>query len=484
MLDRVFRTASEKYDAILLDIDSCYRRGQPVLVGTTSIEQNEHLSRLLTAANLPHAVLNAKQHDREADIIAQAGKLHAITIATNMAGRGTDIILGGNLSRELAQIRQDISLSDTEKQAKLEQLQLTWKAAHASVLAAGGLHIIGTERHESRRVDNQLRGRSGRQGDVGSSRFYLSLEDPLLRIFAAARVATIMDKLQVAEGEAIEHVWVSRAIENAQHNVEARNFEMRKQLLEYDDVASAQRKIIYAQRDLVLTSDSLSELLTLMREEVLRNVIEEYAPVDSMVEQWDVMGLTKVLTLDFKLNAPVQTWLEEDSTLGQSGLVAKCITLANETYEAKVSMVGSAGMHQFEQTMLLNAIDTHWRDQLAGLAYLREGINLRTYAQKNPMQEYKKEAFMLYSDMLSMIRLDAVQVTLGTQLRSVAEIPADLVEHIGNLEFKHQTPVGVPGDPHLSTEKPVNFTNVPRNAACPCGSGNKFKACHGKLKAR
>ena len=485
-MDQVFRTAREKYQAIIQDISDCYQRGQPVLVGTTSIENNEYLSGLLKAAKLPHEVLNAKQHAREAEIIAQAGQPKAITIATNMAGRGTDIVLGGSIEREMEAIRIDAALSSADKQNRLEALKNDWQTVHEDVLAAGGLHIIGTERHESRRVDNQLRGRSGRQGDAGSSRFYLSLEDPLLRIFASDRVGAIMDKLKMPEGEAIEHPWVTRAIENAQRKVEARNFDMRKQLLEYDDVSNDQRKVIYQQRNELLETQDVSETITAMREDVLHQVINEYVMPNSMAEQWDIAGLERTLVGEFQLTLPLQEWLDQDGKLDEAGLHDRILTAANGIYASKVEGVGKVGMHHFERAVMLQNIDTHWREHLAALDHLRQGIHLRGYAQKNPKQEYKREAFDLFSTMLETIKREVTQISLTVQLRSEADVEAiDAPASLANIEYHHAgydevlageaLPLGV-----IEAAPPL-YKNVGRNDMCPCGSGKKFKYCHGKL---
>ncbi|MHB1655724.1 MAG: preprotein translocase subunit SecA [Burkholderiales bacterium] len=485
-MDQVFRTAREKYQAIIQDIADCHQRGQPVLVGTTSIESNEYLSSLLKKAKLPHEVLNAKQHAREAEIIAQAGKLRAITIATNMAGRGTDIVLGGSIERELEAIRLDESLSETQKKTQVDQLKNTWQKVHEEVLAVGGLHIIGTERHESRRVDNQLRGRAGRQGDAGSSRFYLSLEDPLLRIFASDRVGAIMDKLKMPEGEAIEHPWVTRAIENAQRKVEARNFDMRKQLLEYDDVSNDQRKVIYQQRNELLETEDVSETISAMRADVLRSVIAEYIVPGSMEEQWDVAGLERTLSGEFQLDMPVQQWLDEDGKLDEHGLYERVIATADSIYKGKVEAVGTSGMHHFERAIMLQNIDTNWREHLSALDHLRQGIHLRGYAQKNPKQEYKREAFDLFSAMLETIKREVTEISLAVQLRSEAD--AETIEAPAvpvNIEYHHAGYDEVLGGGDTAASAPHtpvrSHKDVGRNDPCPCGSGKKYKYCHGKL---
>jgi len=488
-MDQVFRTAGEKYQAILNDIKDCYERGQPVLVGTTSIENNEYLSSLLKKAKLPHEVLNAKQHAREAEIIAQAGKPKAVTIATNMAGRGTDIVLGGSIEKELEAIRLDESLSDSIKQTRTQMIKTEWQPLHDAVLAAGGLHIIGTERHESRRVDNQLRGRSGRQGDAGSSRFYLSLEDPLLRIFASDRVASIMNRLKMPEGEAIEHIWVTRAIENAQRKVEARNFDMRKQLLEYDDVSNDQRQVIYQQRNELLESEDISETIDAMRTDVLNSIVGEYVQAGSMAEQWDVAGLERALAAEFQLQLPLQEWLEQDSKLDEDGLRERIVTEANARYQDKVTQVGEPVIRHFERAIMLQNVDSHWREHLAALDHLRQGIHLRGYAQKNPKQEYKREAFELFSALLEAIKREVTQTTATVQIRSEQEVEAvETVAPLANVEYQHadyrEDFAGDQAD-HVDEHAPAvpirNEDKVGRNDPCPCGSGKKYKQCHGKL---
>ncbi|MHB1174523.1 MAG: preprotein translocase subunit SecA [Sulfuriferula sp.] len=488
-MDQVFRTAGEKYQAILNDIKDCYERGQPVLVGTTSIENNEYLSSLLKKARLPHEVLNAKQHAREAEIIAQAGKPKAITIATNMAGRGTDIVLGGSIEKELEAIRLDESLSDSIKQTRTQMIKTEWQPLHDAVLAAGGLHIIGTERHESRRVDNQLRGRSGRQGDAGSSRFYLSLEDPLLRIFASDRVASIMNRLKMPEGEAIEHIWVTRAIENAQRKVEARNFDMRKQLLEYDDVSNDQRQVIYQQRNELLESEDISETIHAMRTDVLNSIVGEYVQAGSMAEQWDVAGLERALAAEFQLQLPLQELLEQDSKLDEDGLRERIVAEANARYQDKVTQVGEPVIRHFERAIMLQNVDSHWREHLAALDHLRQGIHLRGYAQKNPKQEYKREAFELFSALLEAIKREVTQTTATVQIRSEQEVEAvETVTPLANVEYQHadfkEDFAGNQAD-HVVEHAPAvpirNEDKVGRNDPCPCGSGKKYKQCHGKL---
>ena len=476
-MDQVFRSAREKYQAILNDIADCHKRGQPVLVGTTSIENNEYLSGLLKQAKIPHEVLNAKQHAREAEIIAQAGQTGAVTIATNMAGRGTDIVLGGNIERDIDAIRQNEDLNDTQKDFQITQLKQAWQKRHDTVLSAGGLHIIGTERHESRRVDNQLRGRAGRQGDPGSSRFYLSLEDPLLRIFAADRVARMMDMLKMPDGEAIEHSMVTRAIENAQRKVEARNFDMRKQLLEYDDVANEQRKVIYEQRNDLLASQDIHETIDAMRADVLQELMAAHIAPGSMEEEWDVTGLEHALKTEFQLDMPITQWLEQDKKLDESGLRERLITHAADIARQRNESVGTTAAHHFERAMMLQSIDSHWREHLAALDLLRQGIHLRGYAQKNPKQEYKREAFDLFSIMLQGIRHEVTQILLTVSLQSEADSEIlDEPETIDNLQFSH------PGYDAISeNDLTATLPAAGRNDPCPCGSGKKYKHCHGKL---
>ena len=488
-MDKVYLTANEKYQAVIADVMDCYKRGQPVLVGTTSIENSELLSGLLDRQKLPHQVLNAKQHEREAEIVAQAGQPKMVTIATNMAGRGTDIVLGGNLEKQLDLVKDDETLDEATKAQRIAQLKLDWKTLHEQVLKSGGLHIIGTERHESRRVDNQLRGRSGRQGDPGSSCFYLSLEDPLLRIFASDRVAAIMNKFKLPEGEAIEHVWVTRAIENAQRKVEARNFDMRKQILEYDDVANDQRKVIYQQRTELLESDNISETITAMRNSVLDDVISLYIVPESMEEQWDVPGLEKLLAADFRLELPLTNWLEEDNHLNEAGLRAKVGEVADQSYQAKVGAVGADIMHHYERAIMLQSMDLHWREHLSALDHLRQGIHLRGYAQKNPKQEYKREAFELFSTMLDVIKREVTQVLMTVQVRSEAEVEtveaAPVAENVQYHHANYEEALGQSADSGSADDEHQPFVRgerkVGRNDACPCGSGKKYKQCHGKL---
>jgi preprotein translocase subunit SecA len=490
-MDQVFRTANEKYQAVINDIKACQEHGQPVLVGTTSIESSELLSKMLTQAKLQHEVLNAKQHAREAEIVAQAGRPGAITIATNMAGRGTDIVLGGSIERDIHAIRNDENLSAEEKAARIAARKAEWQPVHEQVLANGGLHIIGTERHESRRVDNQLRGRAGRQGDPGSSRFFLSLEDPLLRIFASDRVASIMERLKMPEGEAIEHPWVTRAIENAQRKVEARNFDIRKQLLEYDDVSNDQRKVIYAQRNELLETDDISDTIRAMREDVISQTFGMYIPHQSMEEQWDVPGLEKALQAELQLQLPLAQWLEEDSKLGEEGLLKRVMEAAHSQYQAKLDQVGAGVLHHFERAVMLQSMDTHWREHLAALDHLRQGIHLRGYAQKNPKQEYKREAFELFSALLERIKAEVTQITMTVQVKSEEDVAAveDQLPAPDNVQYHHAEYDEALGQTEEDTEegdeKHEPFVRagdkVGRNDPCPCGSGKKYKQCHGKL---
>jgi preprotein translocase subunit SecA len=485
--DRVYRTADEKWKAVIDDIRDCHQRGQPVLVGTTSIEVNEFLSGLLAKEKLPHQVLNAKQHAHEAQVIAQAGLPGGVTIATNMAGRGTDIVLGGSIAKEIDVVQQDASLIAAEKTARVDAIKAAWKPLHAAVLAAGGLHIIGTERHESRRVDNQLRGRSGRQGDPGSSRFYLSLDDPLLRIFGGERLKMIMEKLKMPEGEAIEHAMVNRSLESAQRKVEQRNFDIRKQLLEYDDVANDQRRVIYQQRNELLETDDVSEGIFAMRAQVLNDAINPHIPPGSMAEQWDVAGLESALAGEFLLECPAQQWLAADERLDETGVRERIVETANQSYAAKVEQVGAENMRQFERSMLLQSLDSHWREHLAAMDHLRQGIHLRGYAAKNPKQEYKREAFELFERMLETISREVVQVTLTVQIRSEADVEAvEPQDMLSNVQYQHADydealAAAATAEPGGAVPIERQFAKVGRNDPCPCGSGKKFKHCHGKL---
>ncbi len=483
-MDKVYRTAREKYNAVIEDIKECQGRGQPVLVGTTSIENSELIAELLIKAKLEHQVLNAKQHEREAHIIVQAGRPGVITIATNMAGRGTDIVLGGNPEPEIDLVRADESLSAAEKQAKIATIKAEWQLRHDAVLAAGGLHIIGTERHESRRVDNQLRGRSGRQGDTGSSRFYLSLEDQLLRIFASDRVSAIMERLKMPEGEAIEHPWVTRAIENAQRKVEGRNFDIRKQLLEYDDVANDQRKVIYEQRNELLEVTDVGETISAMRHDVIDNMVSTYVPPGSVEEQWDVASLEKVLQGEFNLQLPLQKMLEESPDLHEETLRETIQNAAEEAYAGKEEMAGADTMRQFERAVMLQSLDNHWREHLAGLDHLRQGIHLRSYAQKNPKQEYKREAFELFGALLDTVKHEVTQVTMQVQVKNAADLEAvEKPTELENVQYQHTDYDEALASSESEDGAPFEREGVKigRNDPCPCGSGQKYKQCHGKL---
>ncbi|MBI2312754.1 MAG: preprotein translocase subunit SecA [Betaproteobacteria bacterium] len=489
-MDQVYRTSREKYQAVIDDIRDCYERGQPVLVGTTSIETNEFLSGLLAKEALPHQVLNAKQHAREAEIVVQAGRPKAITIATNMAGRGTDIVLGGNPSPEINRVEADEALDPGARAAQIAEVRTDWQRLHNQVVSLGGLHIIGTERHESRRIDNQLRGRAGRQGDPGSSRFYLSLEDSLLRIFASDRVASIMDRLKMPEGEAIEHPWVTRAIENAQRKVEARNFDIRKQLLEYDDVANDQRKVIYQQRNELLEATDISDTITAMREAVLTDLITQHIPPGSMEEQWGVATLEKALAAEYHLQLPIRDWLDKEPELHEETVKGRVLEAGKAHYEGKVDLVGGEIMHQYERAVMLQSLDTHWREHLAALDYLRQGIHLRGYAQKNPKQEYKREAFELFSELLERIKREVTQILMTVQIRSAEEVEAvEAPAAPGNVQYHHADyaeALTEDADADVAVAEKVqpfvrHGQKVGRNDPCPCGSGKKYKHCHGKL---
>ncbi len=483
--DQVFKTDAEKFNAILNDIRDCHQRGQPVLVGTTSIENSELLSGLLRQAKLPHEVLNAKQHAREAEIVAEAGKPGHITIATNMAGRGTDIVLGGSVEKQIDLIRADESLNEAEKAARVEQVRAEWKPLNEQVKAAGGLRIIGTERHESRRIDNQLRGRAGRQGDPGSSRFYLSLEDPLMRIFAGERVRAIMERLKLPEGEPIEAGMVTRSIETAQRKVEGRNFDIRKQLLEYDDVANDQRKVLYAQRNDVLEANSISESVNNLRDAAAADLFRNYVPAESVEEQWDIPGLQQALLSDWQLHLPLVDMLEAEPNLTDEDLLERVLQAAREVYDGKIALVGQESWSQFERSIMLQSIDTHWREHLSALDYLRQGIHLRGYAQKNPKQEYKREAFQLFSGMLDRIRDDVVRVLMTVRVQSAEQVEQAEAEaaqpHVQNVQYHHADEV--PQEAASGGQEPTRnvVPKVGRNDPCPCGSGKKYKQCHGKL---
>jgi preprotein translocase subunit SecA len=494
--DQVYKTAQEKYNAMLADIKDCYERGQPVLVGTTSIENSELLSSILTKAKLPHNVLNAKQHAREAEIVAQAGRPKMITIATNMAGRGTDIVLGGNVEKQIQIIEVDEQVDSAEKQSKAQKLREEWQSLHDHVVAAGGLHIIGTERHESRRVDNQLRGRSGRQGDPGSSRFYLSLDDPLLRIFAGDRVRAIMDRLKMPEGEPIEAGIVSRSIESAQRKVEARNFDIRKQLLEYDDVANDQRKVIYQQRNELLEAQDVSELIASLRKGVFTDMFRTYVPEDSLEEQWDIKGLEAALSNEWQIEVPLANMLETEPDLTDDDLLERVLKAVEDAYGAKVAIIGKEGFAGFERSVMLQSIDSHWREHLAALDHLRQGIHLRGYAQQNPKQEYKREAFELFGQMLDLIKNEVVRIVMTVRIQSREEIDAAEAQlahsQVENVHYQHAdfNPEAAPEELLAPTASPEEARQQPmvnavpkvgRNDPCPCGSGKKYKQCHGKL---
>ncbi len=480
--DLVYRTGAEKWQAVIADLRDCHQRGQPVLVGTTSIESNEFLSALLKQEGLPHQVLNAKQHEQEAHVVTQAGLPGAITIATNMAGRGTDIVLGGNINKELDQLAND--------PAALEARKAEWQTLHNAVLAAGGLHIIGTERHESRRVDNQLRGRAGRQGDAGSSRFYLSLEDPLMRIFGGDRLGAIMARLNMPEGEAIEHAMVNRSLESAQRKVEQRNFDIRKQLLEYDDVANDQRKVIYQQRNELLEVQDVSAGIRGMREQVLSALFTLHVPAGSLVEQWDLAGLETALKGEYLLDLPLQAWIAGDDKLDEEGLRSKILAAADAVYAEKEALAGE-NLRAFEHGLLLQNIDSHWREHLAAMDHLRQGIHLRGYAAKNPKQEYKREAFELFEAMLDTISREVTQLTLTVQIRTEADVEA-VTPHdtLSNLQYQHdefgasvEADADPTADPAPAFASPTHRDGpkVGRNDPCPCGSGKKYKHCCGKL---
>jgi len=488
--DLIYKTAKEKYDAVIGDIRSCHERGQPVLVGTTSIENSELISGLLGKAKLPHQVLNAKQHAKEAEIVAQAGRPGVITIATNMAGRGTDIVLGGNVEKQVQFIEADEAIAADDKARRIQQLKDEWQGLHDKVKAEGGLRIIATERHESRRIDNQLRGRSGRQGDPGASRFYLSLDDSLMRIFAGDRVRAIMDKLKMPEGEAIEAGIVSRSIEGAQRKVEARNFDVRKQLLEYDDVSNDQRKVIYQQRNEILEATSLDEQIANLRRSAMTEVVRSHVPAESLEEQWDIPGLEKVLREEWQLEVPLQPLLEQSDTLTDDDIVDKVVAASDALFDSKLQAVGAEQFTPFMRMVLLQSMDSHWREHLAALDYLRQGIHLRGYAQKNPKQEYKREAFELFSQLLDVVKMEVTRLLMTVRIQSqeqvaqAAEAIEERASQVGNVTYTHPNEDG-----SVSTEASAaaavaaggDVPKVGRNEPCPCGSGKKYKNCHGKL---
>jgi len=492
--DQVFRTMKEKDAAILADIADCRKRGQPVLVGTASIEASEHLAALLKKDKIPHEVLNAKQHEREAHIVAQAGRPGAVTIATNMAGRGTDIVLGGNLEMELQALKDDDVVRTKAREA--------WQQRHAEVVAAGGLHVVGTERHESRRIDNQLRGRSGRQGDPGSSRFYLSLEDNLLRIFGSERVSGLMQKLGLQEGEAIEHPWVTRAIENAQRKVEGRNFDIRKQLLEFDDVANDQRKVVYEQRNRLLDAEEVAEGVQAIRRDVIESLVNFHIPPESLAEQWNVPGLEDTLDKEFGVGVPLAEWLAKEPNLAIETIKSRIVESFEKAHAEKSAAVGEQVMRHFEKAVMLQVLDQQWKDHLAAMDYLRQGIHLRGYAQKNPKQEYKREAFEMFSEMLDRIKREVVSIISRVQIRREEEVEAMEAERQRRADQQavhYEHPVA-PGETEVAGEadaetlaatgtegravvQPVvrGQPKIGRNDPCPCGSGKKYKQCHGKL---
>ncbi|KGF32161.1 preprotein translocase subunit SecA [Oligella urethralis] len=492
--DQIFKNDEQKFAAIIKDVRDCYERKQPVLVGTTSIENSELLSNLLKKEGLPHDVLNAKQHAREAEIVAEAGKPGAITIATNMAGRGTDIVLGGSIEKSINLVMADDSLTVEQKASRIKEIREAWAPINQQVKEAGGLRIIGTERHESRRIDNQLRGRAGRQGDPGSSRFYLSLDDPLMRIFAGERVRAIMERLGV-DGEPIEAKMVTRSIESAQRKVESRNFDIRKQLLEFDDVANDQRKVIYGQRNEVLESASLTDILANMRHDAMAEVVHQYVPAESMEEQWDIPALENVLASEWKLEVPVSQWLAEDSNLDDEGILERVLEAADKHNQEKIDLVGEQSWAQFERSVLLDRMDASWREHLSALEHLRQGIHLRGYAQRDPKQEYKKEAFALFSHMLDRIRDEAVKILMTVQIQAPEQVAEAQQQQssVKNMQYHHPHADGAEDSADgvtVSDEGDVSaggitvknmMKHVGRNDPCPCGSGKKYKHCHGKL---
>ncbi len=471
MADLIYLTAEEKFEAILADIQDCVKRGQPVLVGTIAIETSEFLSDFLKKAKIKHKVLNAKFHEQEAEIIADAGKEGAVTIATNMAGRGTDIVLGGNLDAAIAKLNNPTD--DDIAKAKAQ-----WQVDHERVLELGGLHIVATERHESRRIDNQLRGRSGRQGDEGSTRFYLSMEDSLMRIFASERISNMMRKLGMEHGEAIEHPWVTRSIENAQRKVEGRNFDMRKQLLEYDDVANDQRGVIYEQRNELLDNEDIIEVVDAIRSDVINGVIDQHIPRQSLEEMWDIQSLEEQLKGEYSTDLPIAKWLEEDSKLHEETLREKIIAEFEQAYKDKEQAVGAEVLRQFEKAVMLQSLDSHWKEHLSAMDHLRQGIGLRAHAQKNPKQEYKRESFELFTEMLDNLKYDVVGILSKVQIKAESDVEAVEEQHRKSEEvpkdFQHQSASG-------GTSEQPQIPRVGRNEPCPCGSGKKYKQCHGKL---
>ncbi len=495
--DLIYKTTKEKYDAVVGDIRDCHERGQPVLVGTTSIENSELISELLQTAKLPHQVLNAKQHAKEAEIVAQAGRPGVITIATNMAGRGTDIVLGGSVEKQIQFLQAEPALSDEDKKARAATLHSEWQSLHDQVKAAGGLRIVATERHESRRIDNQLRGRSGRQGDPGASRFYLSLDDQLMRIFAGDRVRSIMDRLKMPEGEAIEAGIVNKSIESAQRKVEARNFDVRKQLLEYDDVSNDQRKVIYEQRNEILEASTLDEQITGLRHSAMNTVVRAHVPPESLEEQWDLDALERVLKDEWQLEVPLKAQLEASDSISDEDILNQVVAAADLHFNAKVEQVGAEQFTPFMRMVLLQSIDSHWREHLAALDYLRQGIHLRGYAQKNPKQEYKREAFELFSQLLDVVKMEVTRMLMTVRIQSqdqAARVAAELeaqAARLSNVRYTHpnedgsESTVAAPASNLSALADPGNLVGevpkVGRNDPCPCGSGKKYKACHGKL---
>ena len=486
-LDRVYKSSPEKYTAAIADIRECHERGQPVLVGTTSIENSELISEMLTKAKLPHQVLNAKQHAREADIVAQAGRPGMITIATNMAGRGTDIVLGGNIEKDIQAVEADESLSEQSRQDKVAAMRTEWLAIHEQVKALGGLRIIATERHESRRIDNQLRGRSGRQGDPGSSRFYLSLDDPLMRIFAGDRVRAIMDRLNMPEGEAIEAGMVTRSIESAQRKVEARNFDVRKQLLEYDDVSNDQRKVIYQQRNDILDATEMDAQITALREGSFTDLVRQYVPEESVEEQWDLAALERVLKDEWQIELPLREKVSAATAITDDEILEMVLTAANDAFKLKLETVGVENFVSFERVVLLQSIDSHWREHLSALDYLRQGIHLRGYAQKQPKQEYKREAFELFGQLLDAVKNEVTRVLMnvriesGQQIEEAAQVLEERAENISNVTYTAPDEQGGQQTQAASDFQSTLLAPVGRNDPCPCGSGKKYKQCHGKL---
>jgi preprotein translocase subunit SecA len=492
-LDRVYKTSRERYDAAITDIRECYERGQPVLVGTTSIENSELIAGLLDKVGLPHQVLNAKQHAREADIVAQAGREKMVTIATNMAGRGTDIVLGGSIESQIKAVEADEALDEAAKQAQIAKIKSDWQVDHEKVKALGGLRIVATERHESRRIDNQLRGRSGRQGDPGSSRFFLSLDDSLMRIFAGDRVKSIMERLKMPDGEAIEAGIVTRSIESAQRKVEARNFDIRKQLLEYDDVSNDQRKVIYQQRNDILDADDLRAQIHGLREGALTDVVRQYVPVETVEEQWDIPALENALRNDWQVEIDLQTEVKQSDAITDDDIVEKVLAVANQAFDDKVQLVGHDQFTRFERMVLLQSIDSHWREHLSSLDYLRQGIHLRGYAQKQPKQEYKREAFELFGQLLDQVKNEVTKVLMTVKIQTneqIEQAAADMEQRAESITNVTYTAPNESGEAQSTVDEATvggasnaaaGMPRVGRNDPCPCGSGKKFKLCHGQL---